>query len=1091
MASDSSSKGIEGIVSGYSTSALIAATLQNQQNVIDDLETKSLKLDVEEQAYLAVNTYLQTFTDAVEAVADSDLWDTLSATSSNEASLTATLDDTAEAGTYTFEVLQLAQASQSTSTGVSSKTSAVSPSGAGTISIESSKAQLAQGTLLTSLNDGKGVSHGIIKVTNAAGTSGTVDLRGALTMQDVLDAFNNSGLSVTASLTSDGNGITLTDASSTTGNLVISDSTGSAAKDLGIKGTFSGRTVTSSDLYGLNSSTTLSELRDGLGVNNGTPGKINITDGASNWDVDLSSCTTVGQVISTINNTSGITVTASISSDGRSLVLAGSSDITVKSVSPTTATESNTTAEDLGIKVTNGGASVTGGKIMSDMNSVQLMNLSGASGTGLNSTTGKYGSALGSFNVTFADSDAITYDLDAAGIKSDDSLSDLVSYLNSKTSTNGTKTLTFAINDTGDGIMLANNTGSSITAIANGTGTIATDLGLAGQTAASGDEIDGGDLDLKYISRATSLSTLNGGAGVSDGSFTLKDASGYSAEIAVTDDMTVGDVIDAINAAGLDLTARINDTGDGILLESVPATATGTITVEEEDGGTVAADLGFTRSSSSSSGNVVLDGSFEINVAVDTDDTLTDIMNKINDQTSLNAYILNDGSTYSPYRLVIAGKTTGAASDFMVSTDIESLGFSKTAKGQDSLLLYGAESTSSEPLLTASSTNTNNSTVIGMTLNLTAVSDGKVTLTLSRDNQAILDAVQTVVDSYNELKSLVSDMMTFVEEDDTSSTNTDYTGLLYGDNNTRVLMNQVTSLFTSSVSKNGLYSTYGDLGIGFDLSEETDDAGTSSYSTQMTLDTDALTKLLNSNFDDVKAFFVHDTNAALATEGSTVTTNCTADSAHPLSNLTDGDTTGDTYFRANGTIADGENTVTVNFDGPVLMDYLTVYFANKDTSLSDYKVEYLNSDTNKWETLRSISSNKSAYNVISPENPVSAKAIRLTATATNASDGHLQLAEISVKAEDGVGSSMMNTLDDLLDSENGYAINESNKVGEQQDAIDEEMERLQDIYDKREAALWTKYNAMESTLSTLQAKSDYFQSVMSSLTGTSSSSSSE
>lgn len=1085
----SSTKGVQGIVSGNDTTALIKATLQSQQNLIDDLETKSLELDVEEQAYLAVNTYVQTFSTSVEAVATAKLWDTLAATSSKEDSLTATIDDTAVEGTYTFEVLQLAQAAQATSTGVSSKTSAVTPSGSGSITIESSKAQLAQETLLSSLNGGQGVSHGIIKITNAAGVSAAVDLRGALTMQDVIDKINDSGLSVAAALSSDGNGLTLTDSSSASGSLVITDSTGSAADDLGIKGTHAARTVTGSGLYGLNANTALAELRDGLGVNNGEAGTINISDGTSNWDVDLSKCTTIGQVVSTINGTSGITVTASLSSDGRSIVMtgAGGSNLTITSVAPATTTQTNTTAEDLGIAVTAGGASVTGGKIMSDMNSVQLMNLSGASGTGLNGTAGEYGQSLGSFTVTFADGDTIVYDLDAAGVKSDDSLSDLLKYLNAKTSTAGTKTLTFGLNDTGNGIQLTNTTGSAVSGIANTTGTIATDLGLAGQTVANNAELDGGDLDLKYISRATSLSTLNSGAGVKDGSFTLTDAAGYSAEIEVEADTTIGDVIDSINAANLKLTARINDTGDGIILESKAGTTGGTIKVEEENGGTVAADLGFLRKSTLNGTQAVLDGSFEVNISVDTDDSLTDIMSKINDQTNLNAYIMSDGSAYSPYRLVIASETTGAASDFMVSTDISSLGFSKTATGQDSLLLYGSESAGSEPLLTASSTNTNNSTVIGMTLNLAAISEGKVTISLSRDNEAITEALQAVVDAYNELKSLVADMMKYVEEDDTSSSNTSYTGLLYGDNNTRVLMNQITSLFTTSVSNNGIYRTFTDLGISFDLDESTDDAGNSSYSTQMVLDEDTLTELLNSNFKDVRSFFVHDTNAALATEGASASTNCTEDVAHPLANLIDGDTTGDDYFLAGDTIANGDNAVTVTFKGPVLMDYLTIYFENKDTSLKDFKVEYLNSDTGKWETLREKTGNSSAYSVIAPENSVRASAIRLTASATNAADGKLRIAEIAVKAENGVGSSMTTSLNKILDSEYGYAITESNKVDEQQESIEKEMERLQEVYDKREATLWTKYNAMESTLALLQTKSDYFTSVMSSLSGSKSS----
>lgn len=1084
MASDSSTSGIEGIVSGYKTSDLIAVTLKNQKNLITGLENNSLKLDVELQSYLAVNTYLQTFTDAIEALSDTDLWNTLAAASSNSSSLTATIDDTAAEGTYVFEVLQLAQAAQSTSSGVASKTSAVSPSENGAITIESSAAQLVQGTGLATLNDGHGVSHGIIKITDSSGESASIDLRGALTMEDILDAINNSGVSVTASISDDGNSLVVADTAGGTGSFKIVDSSGTTAEDLGIKGTHAaGDIVTGDEVYGLNTNTTISQLRDGQGVNDGTLGSITIEDGVGgSWEVDLSKCTTIGQIISTINNTAGITITASISDDGRSLKLAGAggSDISVSNTGT-----GNTTADDLGLTVSGGGASVTGGKILADMNSVQLSSLSGASGTGLNGTAGAYKQSLGTMTMAVNGVDSVI-DMDAVGgVKSDDSLSAMLEYLNQQGSALG---VSFQINSTGNGIAVVNESGFAVS-FSDGSGTLATDLGLTSATVADGDTLDGGDLDLKYISRATTLDSLNGGSGVASGSFTITDAEGFSAEIDIANCDTLGEVIDVINAAGLALTARINDTGDGLLLESDPAVAAGSITVEEENSGTVAADLGFRRSSSLVGGNVVLDGSFETSIAVDTDDSLTDIMNKINDQTGMTAYIMNDGSTYSPYRLVIVSDTTGAASDFLVSSSISGMSFSKTAEGQDSLLLYGSESSGSEPVLSSSSTNSNNSTVIGMTLKLSAVSNEKVSIALSRDNETIVTALQAAVDAYNELKSLVDDMTTYLEEDAvTTEDSTDYTGLLYGDSNTRMLMDSVTSLFTSSVAKNGLYTTFSDLGVSFELDESTNDLGNSSYSSQLTLDTDVFSKLLESNFSDVMSFFVNSTNAAAAANGGSVTSNCSSAVGYDLSNIIDGDTTNDKYFMAGDTIANGNDTVTISYDGPVLMDYLVVYFESAEQSLSDYKVEYLDASTNKWVTMREVSSNKSAYNVISTEDPVYASAMRLTATGTNSSDGIMRLAEIKVQSQNGVGAFMMQDLDSLTNSESGYAARESEKVDGLKEDNALEIKRLQEVYDMREASLWVKYNAMESTLALLQTKSDYFQSVMSSISGTSSSS---
>jgi flagellar hook-associated protein 2 len=76
-----------------------------------------------------------------------------------------------------------------------------------------------------------------LTITDRNGGNATIDLSGAKSVQDVLDAISNAGgVNVTAKLKSSGNGIQIVDDSGGTGNLVIA--AGATADALGIAGTF-------------------------------------------------------------------------------------------------------------------------------------------------------------------------------------------------------------------------------------------------------------------------------------------------------------------------------------------------------------------------------------------------------------------------------------------------------------------------------------------------------------------------------------------------------------------------------------------------------------------------------------------------------------------------------------------------------------------------------------------------------------------------------------------------------------------------------------------------------------------------------------
>ncbi len=1075
----SSTQAIGGIISGYDTQSIIDATLSVYSTSIDNLEVDIQELELRDDAIYAVNNLLLAFSDSVDALASDELWSSSTVTSSNESALSATVDEDVKEGSYTFEVMQLAQAAQYTSSGVSDKDATVSPSEEGTITIESSDACLNNSTKLSVLNGGEGISHGIIRITDSEGNSAEIDLRGALTMDDILDAINNqSDANVTASINDDGNGLVITDNAGGTKSMKITDYQGNAAEDLGINGVFSAGVANGDAVYSLSSATPLTLLNDGQGINDGTPGEITITDSATGdeWVIDLSDCTTIGHIAEKINSETGGAVEVGFSDDGRSLVVTGtgSSNLTIESSGGIY----DTTAEDLGIAVTDGGDEITGGKILSTLDSVNISSLSGVNGTGLNNSKGEHGVALGSFAATFGDGSTITFDFDAAGITSDSSVDEMLDYLNSQ----GGGDLVFSLNSSANGIVVENASGEAVV-ITDSTGTTAADLGVADAEIASDDTLDGGDLDRNYISRATSLEDLNGGAGVDGDVFIITDAGGFSAEIDISDCETLGDVIREINASGLDLDASINDTGDGIVLVSTLDTG-GTISVEETDGGSVAEDLGLVSGSSyvNADGYAVLDGSYEINIKVTTGESLTDIMDKITNNSSLDAYIIDDGSEYSPYRLVINSETTGEASNFIISSNISALGFDQTAIAQDSVLLYGSQSNTSEPILLRSDDNTNSTAVIGMTLELGEVSDGKVTITVNKDLDAIVEAAQALVDSYNELYQTTQDMLQYVGEDDEDSEESSITGLLYGDSATRLMLQNITNMFMAVDTNNNVISTFYDLGFDFSLEETEDDEGNTHYYSYLNFDEDDFRELLEESFEDVRDFFYEEGDAALSSKGATVSVSGSSDGVTSASNLINGQTSSEDFgvengYQAGGTIANGDNVITLNLDASTLMDYLVIYHIDSDDmpaedyALRDFTVEYLDSATGKWKELREVVDNASSYTVVAFETPQYVDAIRITASETNAEDDIMRLVELKVQSQSGTANSMSELLNSYLDSSDGYYAAASDSIESQIDDIEETIEKKTEILEQKEAQLWSSYSAMEATLAALESQS--------------------
>ncbi len=96
------------------------------------------------------------------------------------------------------------------------------------------------------------------------------------------------------------------------------------------------------------------------------------------------------------------------------------------------------------------------------------------------------------------------------------------------------------------------------------------------------------------IDANTPLSSLHQGQGISPGSLMITDRVGGTASIDLSTAITVSDVLTTISGAtGINVTAMLNTSGNGITIVDNNASATRNLTIQEVGSGTTASDLGI------------------------------------------------------------------------------------------------------------------------------------------------------------------------------------------------------------------------------------------------------------------------------------------------------------------------------------------------------------------------------------------------------------------------------------------------------------------------------------------------------------------
>lgn len=796
-----------GLISGIDTASLVDQLIQASSRPRILAEQRLAQLQTQQAAILDINSRLNSLGTAAASFRVDSLFESKLASSSNEDVLRATAGNTASIGGSTFVVDRLVTSQQLLTKGFADRDS--SAFGASSFTFESSGGRLDRDVALDSLNDGQGITRGNISLTGSSGTA-TVDLSRVATVNDVLDAINGSGTGVTASISESGFTLSGVLSATNSGTRDVLSSLGFASAltvtTPGVPEDFSGSSV-----YSLSTETALSELNDGRGVviasRNGErvfdftlnvtgPGgtqAVNVRLGElfDNPDdaaeVTTAAVNSLGGVVDRINTAltdagfAASDISASIGADGIQFTVGAG--VNLDSVEDRS-DANTTTAADLGIVNLAGTGTLTGTRILAGLQTKLTSSLFGASGIS------------GDGNLDFTDRDGNTF---SADISSAQTVTALLETINTAASGAGS-TIVASLNEAGTGIQIRDTGTGTSNLIVTGTGGNDTAEALGISTGASGvasSLIKGTSAQAAYYGLATKLTDID--ANIGTGSFTIRDSSGVISTIEINaDDTELRDVIDAINNASADVTARINDNGDGILIEN---NATGSLALEIEDqSGSIASALRIAGTGDTTGSNNI-DGTFETTVTFDAADTLDDAISKINSAgAGVSVSVINNGLGSKPFRLSISATDPGREGRFTIDTGSFDLGLQTLAEGEDARVFFGSSDPATGVLLTSSS-NTLDNALGGVTIDLVAASDEPITLSVSQDTQRLEEQVTSFIDAFNTVLDRIDSQTRFVEE-------TNERGPLLGDGQTislrATLFNAVTGTndgFTSGFER--------------------------------------------------------------------------------------------------------------------------------------------------------------------------------------------------------------------------------------------------------------------------------------------------
>ncbi|MFT5525602.1 MAG: flagellar capping protein FliD [Pirellulaceae bacterium] len=611
----------------------------------------------------------------------------------------------------------------------------------------------------------------------------------------------------------------------------------------------SGVTTANDVINAINNDNTVEDLfTASVGGGDGS-GIVGLTDTATTTGgviVEAGNEQNIGDLLRTINEADPARLRAEISADGDRIQLV---DLTTGGGTfSVTSPLGGELAEDLGFTGTAVGGVISGRRLYGGLKTSLLSSLNGGQGFG----------TLGSIQITDRAGTATgAIDLSAA-----ETLDDIIDAVNASAAN-----VVARVNDARNGIEIRDASGGSSNLIvesldANNTSDV---LGIT--VDADVTSVISSSLNLQTVGENTLLADLNHGKGVDDGTILIRDSSSGVGSVSLSQGgyTTLGEVIDAINGLStVNVEARINDSGDGIVIVD-QAFGTGTLSVAEVGSGTTAADLNILGNGTTidigGTPTQVLDGSNATTIDLDSDDSLEDLVAKINSlDVGITASIFSDGTGITPHRLSIVSNVLGEAGEFFIDTSGISFGIQEVAKGRDALALFGPPD-SGAAILASSKTNTFENLVDGLSVTLSGSSNEVVTVTVDESTDSLVSSLQLFVDQYNQLRDGL-DEQTFFDS------NTGDTGSLFGSIEALRLDIDLPRLLTGRFFNSGSIRSLESIGVSIG------DTGKLSFNSTEFLST------YNADPDGVEEFFtneetgfakrIDDLAEALAGEGNSL-----------------------------------------------------------------------------------------------------------------------------------------------------------------------------------------------------------------------------
>ncbi|WP_312068860.1 flagellar filament capping protein FliD [Lelliottia nimipressuralis] len=242
--------------------------------------------------------------------------------------------------------------------------------------------------------------------------------------------------------------------------------------------------------------------------------------------------------------------------------------------------------------------------------------------------------------------------------------------------------------------------------------------------------------------------------------------------------------------------------------------------------------------------------------------SLSDVRDAINaKQGSVTASIIKADD--NSYYLALTSRDSGTTNKMTVTTDDAELAkfVSYDPAGSSSVMTEQVAASDAVVKINGieitRSSNTITDAPEGVTLNLTKTNKGSPeTLTVVKDNQPMLDAVQAFVDAYNSLQTTIGNQTKYTKVDQGNSAQDTSNGDLLGDGTLRSIQTQLRSKLSASQGSGDL-ATLSQLGITQDITGK------------LTVDSTKLNKALTEKSADVISFLSGDgKTTGFATETS-------------------------------------------------------------------------------------------------------------------------------------------------------------------------------------------------------------------------------